>query len=82
MLFIFFFHRWANIPSVGCTTNCTSTYVKCKIQRLGILMLEGDNFFPSFLGVITTLTLKMNIELSSSTNIVDNLENIFGKNSI
>ena len=45
-------------------------------------MLEGDNFFPSFWGIITTLTLKMNIELSSSTNIVDNLENIFGKNSI
>ena len=43
-----FFHRWANIPSVGCTTNCTSTYVKCKIQRLGILMLEGDNFFHLF----------------------------------
>ena len=80
--YLSFFHRWANIPSVGCTTNCTSTYVKCKIQRLGILMLEGGQFFPSFLGVITTLTLKMNIELSSSTNIVDNLENIFRKNSI
>ena len=41
--------------------------------------VRGGQFFPPFLGVITTLTLKMNIELSSSTNIVDNLENIFGK---